>query len=201
MKTPTISIIIPTQGRPTLERTLVSVRGQLLPGDEIVLVVDAFEMPTETLREIVGRAGGDEQIRVIAHNAERHSHGHDQINVGMEMATGDYLSFQDDDDVYADGALAHMREAATAHPGRPLLFRFRSHLGGTVFWLQPGLVQQACIGGHCLVTPNDPARLGEWGAHYEGDFSMIVETLEKWKPVEPVWCTPIIAIARPQEVA
>lgn len=199
MQPPTISIILPTQGRPTLERTLDSVRDQLLPGDEVLIVVDTHEMPWADWWTIALRVQAyGPQFVALTCDAHRRSHGHDQINYGMALATGDYLSFQDDDDVYTPGALAAMREAATEHPGRPLLFRFRSQLGGLVFWRFAGLVAEATIGGHCLVVPNDPARLGKWGDHYEGDFSMIVETLALWEPVKPVWVDHIISVARPQ---
>lgn len=201
MKTPTLTLIIPTQGRPTLERTLDSVRDQLLPGDEVLVVIDTHEMSLTDRHAIAHRITPyPYQVRVLEYDAGRHDHGHSQINHGMARATGDYLAFNDDDDIFEVGALAVMREAATAHPGRPLLFRFRSHLGGTVFWLQPGLVRQACIGGHCCVFPNDPAHLGKWGDHYEGDFTFLKSSLDSWAAADiaPVWCEPIIAIARPQ---
>lgn len=204
MKTPTLTIIVPTQGRPTLERTLDSVREQLLPGDEVIVVVDTHGMPLDNLWLINGRVAlYGPQFWITSHDDGLHNYGHAQINVGMACAHGDYLSFTDDDDVYTADALALMRAAATDCPGRPLLFRFRSHLGGTVFWLQPGLVEQACIGGHCCVFPNDPAHLGKWGDHYEGDFTFLRDSLASWAAVgvEPVWCLPVIAVARPQEAA
>lgn len=198
MQPPTISIIIPSQGRPTLERTLDSVRDQLLPGDEVIVVVDSHGMGAPEFFAIEARiAPYGSQFVVTDCDAGYHNHGHAQLNNGMDCAHGDYLSFQDDDDVYTPGALAAMREAAVAHPGHPLLFRFRSYLNGLVFWRFAGLVAEATIGGHCLVVPNDPARLGKWGDHYEGDFSFLKSTLDLWRPIEPVWIDKIIAIARP----
>lgn len=204
MGTPTLTIIVPTQGKPTLERTLDSVRDQLLPGDEVIVVTDSHGMDLDARRAIAHRITPyPYQVRIVEHDAGGHDYGHSQINHGMTLATGDYLSFIDDDDCYLPGALAVMREAAGAQPGRPLLFRFRSHLGGTVFWLQPGLVRQACIGGHCAVFPNDPAHLGKWGDHYEGDFTFIRDSLDSWAAVgiTPVWCDFVIAVARPEEAA
>lgn len=212
MQPPTISIIIPSQGRPTLERTLDSVRDQLLPGDEVWVIVDTHEMPLADFSAIAERMRPyGPQFRITGHDAGCHAHGHPQINFGMACVgggpdndrVGDYLSFQDDDDVYTPGALAAMREAAIAHPGRPLLFRFRSYLGGLVFWRFAGLVAEATIGGHCAVFPNDPAHLGKWGDHYEGDFTFIRDSLDSWATagVTPVWCDFVIAVARPQEAA
>jgi hypothetical protein len=52
------------------------------------------------------------------------------------------------------------------------------------------------IGGHCLVTPNDPARTGLWSDRYEGDFDFVESTLALWAPVEPIWRNEVITLAR-----
>jgi hypothetical protein len=79
-----------------------------------------------------------------------------------------------------------------------MLFRFKSY-HGPCYWLAPGLLGQGFIGGHCIVTPNLPSLLGEWGARYEGDWDFIESTLQKWAAVgiAPVWVNLLIAIARP----
>lgn len=201
--TPTISVIVPTQGKPTLERMLDSVRDQLLPGDEVIVVVDTFEMPHHEFQDIRQRAESyGPGFMAFPHDAGHHDWGHSQINYGLTLAEGDYIHANDDDDIYLPGALAVMREAIVAHPGRVFLFRFRSYLGGMVFWLQPGLVRQGCIGGHCLLQPNLPGKCGQWGAHYEGDYTGIVDTLSRHEE-PPVWVDHVIACQRPraEEVA
>lgn len=138
-------------------------------------------------------------MRFLPHSPGHHDYGHSQINHAMARAAGEYLCFNDDDDVFAAGAFDAMREAIgqLAHPA-PLLFRFRAHFG-TTFWLAPGLLGQGLIGGHCAVVPNLPSLLGQWSARYEGDWDFIAESLQLWAKVgvSPVFVDRLIAIARP----
>lgn len=204
MSRPTITAIVPTQGRPTLERTLDSVRDQLLPGDEVLVVIDTHEMDRDTQTAIGDRiAPYGPQFWVLGHDAERHNWGHSQINHALTCATGDYIVANDDDDIWTPGAFAAIREAAQTFPGRLLLFRFRSYIGGGfIFWHTPGLewVRQGHIGGHSLVMPNIPGKVG-WRTttRYEADFDQIVDAIQKHAPDEPVFCDFVIASQRPQE--
>lgn len=136
--------------------------------------------------------------RWLEHDAGRAAWGHPQINFGITQATGDYLMFMDDDDVYYGDALANVRRAVKhLDPPRPLLFKFRARrAGGATFWLQRGLVQRNTIGGHCIVVPNVQEKIGRWADEYSGDFDFIEETLELWKPLEPVWRDEVIVDAR-----
>jgi glycosyltransferase involved in cell wall biosynthesis len=104
-----ISVIIPTCGRPSLRATLASVVGQLEPGDEALV-----------------RRSDDGDFG----NAARQSL--------LERARGTHLAFIDDDDQLAHGALATMRRVAAEHPGRIAIFRMR-HLDGRVLWEEPVL--------------------------------------------------------------
>jgi hypothetical protein len=112
---------------------------------------------------------------------------------------------QDDDDIWTPGAFAAIREAiAYAEVPRPLLFRFKSHYNGFIFWHTPSLewIRPGHIGGHCLVQPNVPGKVGmrvKGGTYrYESDFDQIANTLALWRPVEPLFCDFIIAEARPR---
>lgn len=207
---PKLSAIIPTpgQGRP-LGRCLRSLATQPLhDGDEVIVVGDCFDGPLPEVESLVrgyaAECGG--HFRYVAFNGGMHSWGHREINAGIELARGDYLTFNDDDDVWAPGAFDTIRRVAGALPEpRPLLFRFQTHWGA-VCWDElcrhsdGSLVpRQDHIGGHCAVFPNLPDRLGRWGDHYQGDFTFIRDTLALWpnKGTEAVWRDEIIAIARP----
>src|SRR2546423_1592900 len=85
----TFSVIVPTSGRSTLLGTLESIVSQLEPGDEVIVVRDG---------------AGD--------------WGHSARNAAMPRAKGTHLLFQDDDDQYANGALAEMRRFAREQPDR-----------------------------------------------------------------------------------
>jgi hypothetical protein len=138
------------------------------------------------------------QWRYVDGQQEEHSWGHREVNVGIREARGDYLVFQDDDDVFAPGAMPDIHRAIRRlDPPRPLLFRVRAgRFGNALFWRQKGVVAEGAIGGHCIVTPNDPARTGRWTDRYEGDYDFIVETLRLWEPLEPIWKEQVISHAR-----
>jgi glycosyltransferase involved in cell wall biosynthesis len=197
--TPTLSIVTPTQGRATLERMIASGRDQLLPGDEWLIVVDSFEWHYTLLQ---WGTGGDPAIRLLSHDAGKHDFGHSQINYGMAEARGDWLVHMDDDDVFMPGALAAIRAAIVALPVPcPLLFRFIAPWGQTLWQPQDrdrGTVREGAIGGHCLVHPNAPGKIGQFTPRYEGDYDAIRETIDLWGGrVE--WVDAVIARCRPKE--
>lgn len=202
-----LSIIIPTpgQGRP-LKRCLRSIASQpLLPGDEVLVVGDCLDDPhPETgladVRALVADMGA--QYRFIYTLPAEHDFGHTQINVGMVEAKGDYLVFQDDDDVFVAGAFGSIRAAAeeclVAHgEHRPLLFRFVTRFR-TLVWANRVLAEDH-IGGHCFVVPNRKALLAPWTPRYQGDFDHVRGTLDKWPGGDSavVWREEVIAYARP----
>lgn len=99
-----LSVIVATQGRPSLARTLASITPQLLHGDELLVE-----------RDDSGDWGAAARTRAIA------------------KASGDHLIFLDDDDVWTPDALQTVRSALAANPGRPHLFQMR-YSGGRVLW-------------------------------------------------------------------
>lgn len=146
-------------------------------------------------------AGTAHQIYDLGgYSKDCHSFGHEQINAGMAAARGDYLVFQDDDDVSTAGAFDAIRKAATEHPGRPLLFRFVTRFR-TLVWARQGLLAQDHIGGHCFVVPNRKEYLAPWTSRYQGDFDHIRGTLDKWPGGDDavVWREEVIALARPDQ--
>lgn len=109
MSRPTLSIVVPSNGRPSLQRTLASISPQVLPGDEImVLVNDAWDWGNSARQE------------------------------GQEKAKGDYVVFCDDDDVFVRGAFETMRRWAAEHPGLIGIFRRKADAWPTQ-WIEPVL--------------------------------------------------------------
>lgn len=194
MRSLNLSIIVPTPDGGNLPALADSLRKQLYPGDEVIVVGDTFHGPLDAVRDWVLQ---QPQWRWVEHDAGRAAWGHPQINYGMTVARGDYLLFQDDDDIYAPGALVNVHRAIRRAPLAPHLFRFKAaRYGGQPIWQQKGVVAVGMIGGHCIVTPNDPARTGRWTDRYEGDFDFIEETLRLWEPIAPVWREEVIVLAR-----
>lgn len=115
----------------------------------------------------------------------------------MQEARGDYLVFQDDDDMFAPDALLYIRRA-TRHlkPPRPLIFKFKIHRAGGVTLPRGRDLGLGKVGGHCLVVPNVKEKLGTWTDRYEGDWDFIEETLRLWEPLEPVFRQEVITYAR-----
>ena len=120
------------------------------------------------------------------------------MNHALTLATGDYIHLNDDDRVWADNAVDLMSGGTRIWPNRVLLFRFQSYYGRQVYWVKAGHFQRDWIGGHCLVTPNDQAKLGRFTCEYNGDFDYIEQTVNAFGgPSEAIWISDIVAIARP----
>lgn len=99
-----LSIIVASSGRPTLAHTLVSTRGQLRDGDEILVSIQS-DCPW----------------------------GHAARNQLMRCARGDALLFIDDDDVHTPDALAVVRAAVETEPDRIHIFRMMYSDGRTLW--------------------------------------------------------------------
>jgi glycosyltransferase involved in cell wall biosynthesis len=193
-----LSIIIPTpgQGRP-LKRTLRSIASQALSEqDEVLVVGDTTDGPLPDVEALVKDFGP--QYRYLAAGSKEHTWGHAEISLGMVEAKGDYLTFNDDDDVYVEGAFDAIRTAAAEHPGAPLMFRFVTRFR-TLLWATKE-IKEDWVGGHSFVVPNVKARLAPWGPHYQGDFTHIRDTLANWPGGESavVWREQVISFARPE---
>lgn len=201
---PTLGIVIPTAGRPSLRRTLDSMAPQMLPGDRCLVVGDVLDGPLPDTAAIVADFPW---CRYIEHKGTAHTYGHEQINVGLPLVGGDWLLCQDDDDIFTDDAFATIRAAiAGLDSPRPLLFRFLSRFGVVYWdehqrqaWARERRLVEGHIGGHCLVVPNLPGKVGKRGRRYAADYDQIVDTVARWHPVEPLFVDRVIAVARPKE--
>lgn len=195
MQSNRLSIIVPTPDGGTLPLLAQSLNHQLRDGDEVIVVGDAFsDKLTPAVKTWVEAVGW----RYLEYDAGYMGWGHPQINYGIEHARGDYLAFQDDDDVYApDFILNYHRATRHLDPPRPLLFRFKARRYGNIpIWQRRGVLEVGTIGGHCIVTPNVPEKTGKWTDRYEGDYDFIAETLRLWEPLQPEWRQEVIAYAR-----
>jgi hypothetical protein len=176
--TPWLSIVIPTVGRPGLAHTLRSIRAQA-PAEavEVLVVGDTYGDDFAAALAPVPALCQEFEARYRTHGAEPHCWGQPQRDYGATQATGRWLAWTQDDNQYVDGALAAMQAATTGAPG-PRLFRVEVRPGFAVWrWARLGLGD---IDADCLLTPNDPPRLGRWGRDYTGDFAMIADTVRAW---------------------
>jgi glycosyltransferase involved in cell wall biosynthesis len=188
-----LSIVVPTLGRPTLERTLDSIAPQLGSDDEVVVVADGAG-DAAAVRLAVERLD-DPRCSFELCSESAPGIGCAPRRCGIARACGTQLAFMDDDDVYEPGALELMRSAACA---RPVIFRMdASAVGHGILWQEP-VLSYANVSTVMFLVPNEPARLGEWAPHFGpdgSDFTFITGCCERMG--EPVWREEIVATARP----
>jgi glycosyltransferase involved in cell wall biosynthesis len=104
---PEVSVVIPTRDRwHRLSRTLACVRRQQGVTLQIVVVDDGSADGTA---ERV-RALGDARILVVRHERSLGLAG--ARNAGIRAATGDWIAFLDDDDLWSEAKLARQLRAA-----------------------------------------------------------------------------------------
>lgn len=166
-----VSFIVATLGRETLKDTLASI--ETLPGDEILVMRQTEPIPWDF--------------------------GNSMRNKGIEKATGDYLAFIDDDDVYLPGHRAKMEKAAQENPGKPMLFRFRFAASGRVVWDEP-VFHCGNMGTPSIFVPNQKEMLPQWITETKdkivGDFQFMNHLKWKWRDI--VFVDEIIAVAERQ---
>ncbi|AMV24169.1 Glycosyl transferase family 2 [Gemmata sp. SH-PL17] len=188
-----VSVVIATISRPTLARTLGSLRGQAWgPGDEVLVVGDGSQPVARELFEQFGLPG-----RFVENPGPTGTWGHHARNwvLDTRLARGAYLMALDDDDEYHPGALAAVRRALGENPGRPHIFRMTGHPLNPLLWARP-VLEVGNLGTPMLVFPNDPARLGRYGMWGAGDFDFCAQTCAHF-PDGPVWREEPVCMVRP----
>lgn len=181
------SIIIPTCGRPTLERTLASIAAAgISPADQVIVIGDGTQREA---RAIAGSYGGRLPMKYLSTLETTATSGNNQRHRGMEYAKGTHLLFIDDDDAYRPGALDIIRTAAEENPGRILIFKMQSqnprkHAWAPIRWIDYKDPFVGNVGTPMFCIPNIPDRLGRWQQRLElggcGDFNFLESTLAKW---------------------
>jgi glycosyltransferase involved in cell wall biosynthesis len=109
-----ISVVIPTRNRSSrLSSAIRSVLDQTWPRVEVIVVDDASSDGTpELLRTLEAE---DERIRVIRNEAP--CGGGRSRNIGIAAATGPYVAFLDDDDLWMPSKLRVQHDLMKADPG------------------------------------------------------------------------------------
>jgi glycosyltransferase involved in cell wall biosynthesis len=143
--TPTVSVLIPTRNRPSLlRRALDSVLAQTFVDYEIVVVVDGPDAATEELL----RRERDPRLRFHVNAAARG--GGAARNEAIRRASGQWIAFLDDDDLWMPTKLERQMERLLPDAGEVISFT--------------RLVAQAPHGGY--VWPRRGPRAGEHISEY-----------------------------------
>jgi hypothetical protein len=201
---PLLSVIIPTVGRPSLERTLRSLlQQQCWIRWEAVLVGDSHGGNWAEQLPLARRlAKTHPRLSYTEHDGGLHAWGHPQRNHGATVARGKFLAWLGDDDIYLPGAFHAIQEAVLAHEdeGRVFLFRWIAPWK-QVLWHRAGYLAEGHIDAECIVCPNVPERLGVWSPRYQGDYDFIDATVRLWGGLERVvWQSEVIAQAQPADL-
>jgi glycosyltransferase involved in cell wall biosynthesis len=177
-----LSILVPTCGRPTLQRALASLAAQPLdPTDEVLVIGGDAGV-------IASFAAGGYELRHIP-SALGHDWGNMERTLGISVARGTHLAFMDDDDWWLPGARAAIADAMQRTPTHPVLFRMQ-YLDGRLLW-DKKLVACGNVSTIQILIPNDPLRLGRWTKRREGDYDFLASM--KWPASDVVWREDVIA--------
>jgi glycosyltransferase involved in cell wall biosynthesis len=172
-----ISVVIPTLDRPTLKRAVRSAEG----ADEVIVVGDR-----------VKPSAGQVRIKARPRAEHRVPRAAELRNRGMSVATGDWIAFMDDDDVFAPGAIDTIRQAVTV----PALYLFRmtTHFAG-VLWHHPAL-EINNVGTPMIVCPSRGWRPWPTEGYPSEDYGFADLNKDAW-PGGIIFREEIIAIVRP----
>ena len=201
--TPQVSIVVPTSGRHLLQYTLKSLREQRDGNGDLydpsileILVVgdthnDSFKGRLVRSRYYASVYGA----KYLEHDGGTHCYGHPQRNYGQSVASAPWIAYIQDDDIWTVRALQFILQSINNNEHRgPRLFKTQTWQAGLVWRTQE--LFEGNIDANCIVTPNLPKRLAQWGMRYCGDFDFIRDTCALWLN-KIVWEADIISIGRP----
>jgi glycosyltransferase involved in cell wall biosynthesis len=176
-----ISIIIPTISRDTLVDTINSIQ-ELYSKDQVIIVGDGPQPKAERIFKRFKLPG------MYLEGLQTGCYGMAQRNFAMKHATGKYLLFMDDDDIYTENALKTIRSYLDDN-----IHIFKMELENDIIWKEP-IIERGNVGTPMFAVPNKPSKLGIWPEEYCGDFEFIKETVKNFKTI---FHTEIIAKVRP----
>lgn len=197
-----ISIIIPTIGRTSLSQTLRSLVHQVHSEDEIIVVGDGQLRDVPSLCDFWKIRGVSLQYFEVWRSGSYV--GTEQRDFGISKATGQWLAFLDDDDIYTRDALALMRPQLLAVMSKPHIFQMQyTNRQGKKLW--DGKHFRICnIGTPMFVVPRRPD-LPKWfrpNLMSCADWAWISRVMSSLYPGQTVeWHDSVICIVRPTEDA
>ena len=181
--TPMFTVVIPTIGRPTLARTIASIRSQSYCANaEIIVVADVHGMEPKTLG-MIRDVGLEYGASAVTFDAGAHDTGSPQLHLGYMHARGDWALNVGDDDVYEPGAFEAMAAVISQQPERmPLMCKVllfpndqRGNHRPVTLWEERS-IERFKVTGQSFVCPNDPRRMGRW----VDDVTFMRETVALW---------------------
>lgn len=195
----TLSLVIPTIGKPSLAQTLASCRIQKwLPGDHVMIVSDGA--PSGELIELCAHYGYGFNLHQVRGPGKCWGHSvRNEVNE-RGWATGSHIMNLDDDDALAPNAISTIREEIGKNPTIPHLFQMDARapsLNLGIVWKRPWGIEDQNVSSANIVTPNARSLLGHWAEdRYNGDMAFIEDTVRlhqgrvRWVPFISHICRP-----------
>ncbi|MGL5192222.1 MAG: glycosyltransferase family 2 protein, partial [Chroococcales cyanobacterium] len=113
---PTISVIIPAyNAEKTIQETIESVLNQTFPDFELIVINDGST--DRTLEIVSGLTDSRLQVFSFPNSGPQKSR-----NRGISLATGDYLSFIDADDLWTPDKLERQLQSLQEHPEAAVVY-------------------------------------------------------------------------------
>lgn len=198
----TLSIIMPTLGRPTLWASIASVVDQLEDGDRLIVVADALNGDTRAATETVWDFQ-PASVDYLECAVEGSSFGNGQRDAGLAYVAGatSHVAFLDDDDQWLPNAADLIRWHVGDDMAHAHIFRAEwgpgHHAHGAVLWADRE-VRESNIATPCVVLPNKPYQ-ARWldgnGRYYVSDFAWLSSAIGECDGV--CWWEDRVAVVRP----
>jgi glycosyltransferase involved in cell wall biosynthesis len=185
-----LGIVISTPGRRSLGRALDSILYQRSGVEDVLVVGDGFDGATKELVEFYATLGLP--ARYVA-TVKTRDWGHTQVNYGLDHVKGDYVTYQDDDDIYLPRAIEEMVHLASEQRDpQPIIGRVVTPRFG-LLWQRPNVT--SCLDGHCIVLPNIKRKLGWMASVHSGDQCFLHTSLRNYDNWQ--WCDRVWTLTRP----
>ncbi len=194
-----VTIVVPTIGRPTLLRALAALAPQLGPADQVVVVADPVGN-VGMARGAYDEVASDDRWTWLVLDKPGDDHGYAARTLGMAHATGTHIGFADDDDQSTPTALEAMRAHAC---DVPVFLQMRYGTGddgvGYILWHQK-ILRYGMVGSPMILVPNEPRKFGVWRDHAGvgsagGDYQFAVGCVAEMG--QPRWVEHIVCHVRP----
>lgn len=194
--TPSFTIMLPTVGRPTLERTLDSIAVQRFgPEDRVMMISDGYNPRVE---QVFKDYQAKMPIDLCVVDGPNNDWGHTPRNIMMPHVRTTHIHHMDDDDIYASPeTLSTIREHVIENPDVPHIYKVRFADNGRIIWFAKGLIEFANVTTIGFVHPHLKGKYAFWPPRIGGDFEFWRDTQAHYKPDALIWHNDVLFVARP----
>jgi hypothetical protein len=186
-----LTVVVPTIGRPSLRRILQDLAAELRDVDEVLVVGDGPQPQAAAFVDALAPSSSA-AVRYFE-TPPAHFWGNPQRRAAFERARGTHILSFDDDDRVVVGAVGKICATLKMQPERPHLFRLWYRMG--LIW-SDRKIRESNVGTQMIAFPNRRGRIGFWSDKYTGDYDFVRSTVDLYPDREAsvVWCETPIAV-------